>query len=471
MGLEDTACGEGGARPANLLVLMTDQQHRETIGCWADPPHGRTPNIDRLAAEGIRFDRHYVTIPLCVPSRASIWSSQYAHCTGVTVNDDGRDVTFPDQLVTLGDVAKSAGYACGYIGKWHVGREHIPQHGFTDTWWTHLRNSYEDWLEHTGQFKFDPEVKGVQRRGVVPFELAHDTQVADRTIQFMRGHRAEPFVAICSMRAPHDPYIGPFDGMYDPADVALPPTVNETFHNKPLCQQRGTPREWFLRFAEGNPDKVRAVIAGYWGLVHLIDVNVGRVLEALDGLGLSGQTLVVFLSDHGDQMGHHGLMAKGLFMYDDTTRVPCIFRFPGRLPAGKVLRELTSTLDIVPTVVELLGMSVPACMQGESMMQLFGQAAHNRRDAVFMEMFEAYGQFGPIFSVRTERWKYNWHVADQDELYDMHADPDETTNLAPDRGHRDTLVGLRGRIIDWLQATGDVKMTDLARVSPNRLAR
>jgi choline-sulfatase len=454
----------------NILILLTDQQHTNTLGCYGNNVI-RTPNIDRLASEGVTFERHYVSIPLCVPSRASIWSSQYPHCNGVMVNDDGRGICFPDEIPTLGDVAKAAGYVCGYIGKWHIGREGTPQHGFTDAWWTHLRGSYEQDLEENGQMTFDPGTNRGSQRGIVPFELAHDTVVASKTIEFIQQHKDEPFVCVCSMRAPHDPYIGPFNDLYDPADVPLPPTVNETFENKPHTQRRGIPRFWFEKWIGADPsnlnlDELRRIIARYWGLVHLVDVNVGRVLQTLDELNLNERTIVLFMSDHGDAMGNHGLFAKGLFMYDDTTRVPCIVRWTNHVPASKRVSHLTSTIDVVPTLWELVGLGAPRTMQGQSMRQVWDYA-HNRRDAVFMEMFEAYGCSSPIFSVRTDRWKYNWHVADQDELYDMTQDPHETRNLAPDAKHRDTLLGLRYRILRWLEETGDVRMTSLARVLPN----
>ncbi|MBM3214853.1 DUF4976 domain-containing protein [Candidatus Poribacteria bacterium] len=454
----------------NVLILMTDQQHTNTLGCYGNETIS-TPNIDRIAREGVLFERHYVTIPLCVPSRASIWSSQYAHTNGVMVNDDGRGITFPDEIDTIGDVAKRAGYRCGYIGKWHIGRERAPQHGFTDAWWTHLRGSYEQSLEESGQIDFPHGSNRGSQRGIVPLELAHDTVVCDRTIEFLRQYREDPFLCVCSMRAPHDPYIGPFDDLYDPADVPIPPTVTETFADKPFCQTTGVPRRWFESWVGSDPanlnlDELRRIIARYWGLVNLIDVNVGRVLDTLDDLGIADDTIVLYMADHGDAMGNHGLFAKGLFMYDDATRVPCILRLPGQVPHGRRVRHLTSTIDVTPTLLDLMGIGVPRSMQGESMRQVWDYA-HNRRDAVFMEMYEAYGEMSPILSVRTHRWKYNWHLADQDELYDMEDDPLEQRNLAQMGAHRDTLLGLRYRILRWLEETGDVRLSDLARTMPN----
>jgi arylsulfatase A-like enzyme len=455
---------------------MTDQQHTSTLGCYGNETI-RTPNIDGLASDGVVFDRHYVTSPLCVPSRASLWSSQYPHTIGVMVNDDRRGVDFPAEIDTIGDIAKAAGYRCGYIGKWHIGNEQTPQHGFDDAWWTQLRGSYEQQLEEQGAVRFDDDLSDrLDQRGVVPFEQAHDTVVADRTIDFIDRHADEPFFAVCSMRAPHDPYIGPFDDLYDPGDVELPSTVLETFEGKPAVQQRGVPREWFQQCVlpdgaeEPDLDNLRRLTARYWGLTHLVDVNVGRVLEALEERGLRESTIVVFTSDHGDMMGNHGLLSKGTFMYDDITRVPCILSWPGSVPGGKRVGSLTSSIDVIPTLLELMGIPQSPTMQGVSMRQLWDYA-FNTREAVFMEKFEAYSRPMPIFAVRTDRWKYSWYLGDIDELYDMDADPQETRNLAREENHDEIVQGLRARIHRWLIDTGDLSFSELAAIPKRSFPR
>jgi arylsulfatase A-like enzyme len=458
------------SRP-NVLLIMTDQQNLNTLRCYGNRVI-ETPAIDSLAERGVQFENTYVAIPLCMPNRASIWTSMYPHSNGVMFNDDGREVSLPPSLDTIGDVAKGSGYRCGYIGKWHVGNEKTPQHGFTDAWWTHLRGSYEQELEERAAFSFasieaaSKLEERLKQRGQVPFEQAHDTVVTDRAIEFMRTHRSEPFFAVCSMRAPHDPYTGPFNDYYDPADVLLPPSLAETFKSKPVLQQKGVPRDWFRELAgerEGEFDefRLRQSIARYWGMVRLIDLNVGRLLQALDELQIRRNTIVVFMSDHGDMMGAHRLMSKGNFMYEEAVRVPFILSWPGVIPESIKVTELASTIDVIPTLLELMSLPQPNAMQGRSLRQSWDYG-FNKRDAVFMEMFESYGLFNPVFSVRTERWKYNWYLADMDELYDLETDPYELENLALDRRHGDTLLGLRSRIRNWLTETGDIRLSDLA---------
>lgn len=451
-------------RSPNVVLIMTDQQNVNTLGCYGSI--ASTPHIDRLAAEGVRFDRHYVTSPLCVPSRGSLWTSRYPHQTGVMVNDEARPIALPDSEVTLGDVAREAGYQTAYFGKWHLGRERIPQHGFQE-WWTHLRGSYEQYLEESGQIHLDPAKDRLTQRGDVPFELAHDTQVTNHAIEYLRraSQRPEPFLCIVSLRAPHDPYIGPFSKYYNPADIPIPVTAWEPFTHKPQSQLRGVPRQWFKSWV-GEQDSLEAtrrlqeVIAGYWGLVRLIDVNVGRILDEIQALRLDETTVVAFLSDHGDMMGAHGLFAKGLFLYEETTRVPLIMRWPGHIPGGRVVDALTSMVDVVPTLLDLMAAPQPRCMMGESMRQLW-DFGYNRREAVFMEVFESYGYWGPVLGVRTERYKYSWYLGDDDELYDLPNDPYETTNLAEHKDMRDVVIGLRSQIARWLRETGNPSIADL----------
>lgn len=460
------------ARP-NVLILMTDQQQCGTLGCYGVEA-ARTPAIDSLATTGTLFENHFVTSPLCVPSRASLWSSTFPHQNGVMVNDEARPIALPDGQPTIGDLANLSGYHTAYIGKWHLGREGVPQHGFTE-WWTHLRGSYEQELDESGQIELDAQKDRLSQRGDVPFDLAHDTQVANRTIDFIRRSAAgaeAPFFCVASMRAPHDPYIGPFDGFYDRGDIPLPDSVSDSLRGKPQSQLRGPQRQWFLDWIGESLDsdgegRLRDVIARYWGLVQLVDRNVGRILTALDESGMSQSTVVLFLSDHGDMMGAHGLFSKGLFMYHETTRVPLIIRWPGHIPSGRKVSSLTSMVDVAPTLLDLMDIPQALSMKGESMRQLWDYS-YNKRTAVFMEVYESYGFWGPVFGVRTDRFQYNWYLGDDDELYDIVADPNEMVNLAGNAQFRDCVIGLRSQLRAWLLETGDPSIGSLLAVPPGK---
>jgi len=452
----------------NILLILTDQQNVNTLGCYGST--ALTPNIDHLANQGVTFTQHYVTSPLCVPSRGSLWTSRYPHQTGVMVNDEARPIALPDEAITIGDVLKEAGYRNGYFGKWHLGRDHSPQHGF-DEWWAHLRGSYEQDLAETGALYLDPLKDRLAQRQDVPFELAHDTETTNRALAFIEDTRkgSSPFFCVVSMRAPHDPYVGPFDDAYDPAAIPLPSTAWNNLDRKPQTQNRGAPRQWFdqlvgLQRTPDSESRLQQIIARYWGLVRLVDINVGRLLSAIAENDLDDNTIILFLSDHGDMMGAHSLFAKGLFMYEESTRIPWIVRWPGHIPAARRVDALTSMVDVVPTILELVRVGQPTSMVGVSARQLWDYG-YNRRTAVFMEVYESYGNWGPVLSIRTERYKYSWYLGDEDELYDLLEDPNETMNLANDRRQRDLIFGLRTQISAWLRESGDPSLSSLLAIS------
>ena len=454
----------------NVLLILTDQQQCNTIGAYGNRIIN-TSNIDRLASEGVLFERAYTTCPLCAPARASLFSSLPISCTGLPANDDdARMITLSDQITTIGDVFNSESYKCGYFGKWHMGRDGTPQHGFTDGWFVHLRNSYENWLERTNRYTFSDAVKSYDRRGVVPFELAHDTEVTSQAIQFIEGHAEENFFCVCSMRAPHDPYIGPFDDLYRPENIPLPANIDDDLAAKPLSQRNSFARGFAKRHNIDDPTAFRKVIAGYWGLVHLIDQNVGRLLDSLESRGLDQNTIVMFAVDHGEMMGAHGLLAKGPFMYEETTHVPLIVRFPGKIHKGVRINSLVSMLDYAPTLIDYSELHVPDSMRGRSLRSLIDQYQDNKkpiywREAVFTELYEIYTQRCPIWSVTTDRWKYSYYFGDTDELYDLHEDPGELKNLATDPGNRNLLNEMRQRVADWAEINVGLSLSDLVRMA------
>ena len=442
----------------NIIIVMTDQENIDTLSCYGGQL--RTPNIDKLATNGVRFAKNYVTCPLCVPSRASIWTSLYPHQLGllnpesnsngvVHVNDDGRDISLPTEAQTLSDLANENGYRTAYFGKWHLGNENTKQHGF-QTFKTELRGSYEQKLSETNKISFNEGTDRLEQQGLEPFELQEDTVMTDLAINFLEDSSKDlekPFFLVLSMRFPHDPYSGPFDDFVNPEYIKLPVSVKDTLINKPMSQRRGAARELFSKeigkeISDRETKKLREIYARYLGLMHLVDLNVGRLLEKLNSLSIEKNTVIVFTSDHGDMMGAHGMFFKGLFMYEEVTRVPLIISWPGHLPKGKVVNTLTSMIDLTPTLLDIMEIEKPNHMVGESMRQLWDYS-HNIRNTIFIELFESYGEWGPIFCIRTEKFKYNWYAGDDDELYDIESDPNELNNIAMKPENRDLVIGLR----------------------------
>lgn len=466
----------------NVIIIITDQENSNTLSCYGSTL--KTPNIDKLASDGIKFNKHYVTSPLCVPSRASIWTSLYPHQLGIMnadtkstdqvhVNDDGREIGIPVDAITIADLANKNGYETAYFGKWHLGRENTPQHGF-QIFRTELRGSYEQRIEEENKVKFTKGSSRLDQQGLESFDLQEDTIMTNYAIDYLRRmqNSNNPFFMVLSMRFPHDPYTGPFNDLIDYNSIKISENVWDNLERKPISQTRGVCRDIFVNEIGVKKNieaenKLRKIYARYLGLMHLVDLNVGRLMEELNSLKMNGETIVVFTSDHGDMMGSHGMFFKGLFMYDEVTRVPLIIKWTGHIPSGNEVNTLTSMIDITPTLLDLMQIPKPLTMMGESMRQLWDYS-HNIRNAVFLELFESYGEWGPIFSVRTENYKYNWYIGDNDELYFIKEDPYEIKNLADSSQSRDLIIGLREQISRWLTQCGDISVSRMIKTYPGK---
>ncbi len=258
-----------------------------------------------------------------------------------------------------------------------------------------------------------------------------------------------------SFFGPHFPYSVPvpYDTLYDPDAVERWVNFDETFARKPLIQQKEmlrwnashlTWRDW------------QRVIAHYWGYCTYIDDQIRRILERLETLGLADNTVVVYAADHGDMLGSHRLFNKGMYMYDETYRIPLIVRWPGHIPAGTECDAFVSLVDLMPTMLDMAGVEIPVGLDGRSLLSwLHGEKVANWPDDIFAEF---HGYESALFSqrmVRTRSWKYVYNPGAEDELYDVESDPGELRNLAPDLGYRHVLRRMKARLRTWMERTGD----------------
>jgi len=453
----------------------------------------QTPHIDRLAAGGMRFTTGYVQNPLCMPSRATIATGLYPSMHRVWCNG----VPLSTQQVTLADVLSGHGYHTALIGKAHFtpfGAPPVerffeavrnwqsrdlsdwtgPYYGFRYVQLaighgTRVRGHYRHWLET----KF-PEVLDVvdhdHERGrrptgaleswksQVPVESHHSTWVASTAIEHLREHADEPFFLWVSFPDPHHPYCppAPYCDMVDPADV-LPPLrqAGELDDKPPHFRQASL--EGLL--TEGTSLKARAgtfsdaqmreILAHTYGMISLIDANVGRILDKLDALNLTDKTVVVFTSDHGDLMGDHGLINKGPFHYEGLLRVPFIWRWPGRIPPATVRDSLVGLIDIMPTFLEMADIAPPAELQGRSLVGILTGRQEHVRDALIVEFLSGYRQDWNLRTIRTRDWKLTYYAGkDYGELYDLRNDPAEFRNLYHDPAYASRRAELLGQLMD-----------------------
>ena len=472
------------ARP-NILWVMTDQQRWDTLAANGNPLI-RTPNLDRLAAEGANFTHMFVQAPVCVPSRVSFFTGRYPHSHRNRVNY----TPLSRSEVLIQSRLREAGYTTASIGKLHywppnavearrTGFDHVELHDgvsnldrFSD--YAKWRNANDPQAEafHYRAVADDITPGSNPFRAMIDDEFTDTTWVGRRTRQRLKelAKAEKPFFLFASFWKPHSPFetCVPFDRMYDNADIPLPePCTLDDIKQLPLPLQklilRGEPRY------DMSAERLRWIYRSYYGAISHIDREVGLILATLKELGQAENTIVVFTSDHGDQLLEHGLMGKNCF-FEASVRVPLMIRFPGRVRPGQY-DELVESVDVLPTLFELAGLPEPYECQGRSLAPLISETDREyvARDAVFCEnvipevitsstwdfRFEKgrgiKGVRHPDAKmVRTRQWKYNYYPAGYAELYDLTNDPHEMRNLHDVAEFRDIEQELKNRLLHWL---------------------
>ncbi|MBL9215598.1 MAG: sulfatase-like hydrolase/transferase [Opitutaceae bacterium] len=471
----------------NLLFLFSDQQRPDTLGC-AGQPAVQTPHLDALAARSLCFERAYCAEPICTPSRAALLTGLWPHTTGVTVNDR----PLPAAARTIAELLP-AGRTCAYNGKWHLGDEIFPQHGFTH--WTSVSDGYRDGYsrpEHLARmsdyhhyllgegFRPQHEFRGAMtfranQSARLPLPHAKPMFQARAAARFIREQRGRPFVAYVSFIEPHRPYYSPLDHLYPPERVPVGPEFRRRPDEDVALVKRLLHEHYLRRGTLDDQDLTtdagcRRLRSSYLGMCTLVDRAVGEILAALDDTGQRDRTVVVYTSDHGDLAGDHGIWGKNV-TYEASVRVPLIIHVPGAAP--RRIAAPVSHIDLVPTLLEWLGAEAPGHLPGVSRAREWtGGPAADDGD-VFFE-FEGEDGLpkrgpdspfpaawhdrirGPWRSVVTrDGWKLNLSPTDRSELFDLNADPTEARNLLDDPAQAGRVRDLAARIRAWQRRTGD----------------
>lgn len=464
----------------NILLLMTDQHRVDTLGCYGNDVCA-TPALDELARTGIRFDNCFTPTAICTPARATLVTGLLPARHQLLANYErnvGYREELDDSLVPFSRYLADAGYRVGHVGKWHVGKVRGPaEYGFEGLhypgWGNPVR--HEDYLRYLDErglphFRLRSEVRGTFPNGEPgnllagvldqPVEATFEYFLAERTIErlreYARGYHddGQPFFLGCHWFGPHLPYCIPTEyyHRYDPAAIDLPPSMVETFHGKPRVQEHYS-AHW--TFDSLTPDEWRRLIAAYWGYVTLIDEQVGRVLAAVDELGLRDTTTVLFSADHGEFTGAHRLHDKGPAMYDDIYRIPLLVRHPGGR-TGAVDDRFATLTDFTPTFLDLAGVPVPDHFDGRSLRPLLetGKSPRDWPDFVTAEFHGHHFPY-PQRMIRTRRYKLVVNPPDVNELYDLELDPHELHNRYDHPELADVRRELMGRLYTLLRERGD----------------
>ncbi|QDU81094.1 Choline-sulfatase [Polystyrenella longa] len=423
----------------NLLFVCTDQQHWEALGCV--DTFFKTPAMDQLAEEGTRFNETYCTTPQCSASRSSLLTGFYPSATGVYNNMDAAAGN-PLSQKTIGAHLQEAGYDTAYFGKWHLGDNPTGNAG---------------WDERVID-KSDPKIT----------ELGID--------YLKRKQNSEkPFALFLMYVNPHDIYhYQPDKSKVDDLPISLPKSwYEDDLSTKPSVQKRFMTHNQGWNLFERDQKYWEEYHAYYRDVVQLVDTQLGQVLSALDQFKLTSSTCRFFTSDHGDMDTHHRLIYKGPFMYDQMVRVPFIASIPEQhrsTEQPQTSDDFMILTDVVPTLLDFAGASVPEC-DGQSLKPfLTGSGKMPNREAVISQYYGKQNWVNPIRMVRTKKYKYNRYIEHGEELYDLEQDPHEIVNLANDGDYSEVKQELSAQLDAWIKQHQDpfdtFSSNDSARPDP-----
>jgi uncharacterized sulfatase len=462
----------------NILLITSDQQHWNTLGCLN--PEVQTPALDRLAEEGTLYARAYCPNPTCTPTRASMITGRYPSQHGAW----SLGTKLSESEHTVGEDFTAAGYRTALVGKAHFqplkGTDEYPSlesypimqdldfwRGFNGPFYgfehvelarnhtdeAHVGQHYALWMEekgcHNWRDYFRPPTgtnDAQKRKWLIPEEYHYDTWISERTCALLDDYKRneEPFFLWSSFFDPHPKYLvpEPWDTMYVPDALTVPAvTPGEHDLNPPHFQLTQQPKPDFSPWRESgqglhgfhshlhDDNELAKDIATYYGMISLMDKHIGVILDRLDHLGLAEDTLVVFVSDHGHFYGHHGLVAKGAFHYEDMVRVPMLVRQPGRVPAGVRSDALQSLVDCAPSFLGACGLDIPRTMTGVDQSGVwYGQAGAVRDHVVVENRHEPTTIHAKTYI--DDRYKITVYFnRDYGELFDLVEDPGEVDNL------------------------------------------
>tara|TARA_B100000609_G_C17211721_1_gene434162 strand:+ start:1173 stop:2591 length:1419 start_codon:yes stop_codon:yes gene_type:complete len=436
------------ANQPNILWICTDQQRADTIGALGNK-FVRTPHINALASQGTAFTSAYCQSPVCTPSRASFLTGRYPRTTRCRQN--GQAIPSTEKLISR--LLADAGYTCGLAGKLHLATcangvvEKRIDDGYKVFHWSHHpqpdwpENAYTQWLTQQGQ-TWDTLYKGQSTRYIkegIPAEYSQTTWCANMAIDFIKKQKGSPWFFSYNCFAPHHPFDPPADYLarYNPKNLPTPKYKPNEANSKTTYQRLDS------EFAHSDPNSYHVaamtdhdkqqVTAAYYAMVDLIDYNVGRMVAALNETEQLNNTIVIFMSDHGEMLGDHGIYLKGPHFYEEAVKVPLIFSWPGQFKTGLKVDGLTELIDITPTLLDAAGLSIPQFIQGKTLLPILSGKANpdHHRNSVFSEYYNAWSHkhsYGTMHRTNSHKMIV-YHGTDQGELYDLDKDPDEFNNL------------------------------------------
>ena len=436
-----------------VVLIMTDTQRKDMLGCYGNRDM-HTPNLDRLAEEGMRFERAYTCQPVCGPARAALFTGTWPHTNGSWANL----LPLGDTIRTVGQRLQDQGLHTAYIGKWHLdgsdyfGTGKCPS-GWDPTYWYDMRCYLE---ELTPEERVRSRSPLLNRSPGLKADFTYAHRCSNRAVDFMRKHANQDFLLVVSYDEPHHPYLcpEPYASMYQ--DYVFPKKANvwDRLSGKPEHQLA-----WAGSSVEVDKDSLEIRARDFLGCNAFVDSEIGRVLDAVDQFAPG--SLVIYTADHGDHLGSHSLNNKGAAMYDEIINIPFLVRWPGHTPSGSLCYHPVSHIDVTPTILHAMGCPVPKVLEGSSMLDSFCDPEMRSNEAIFIEFgryevdHDGFGGFQPIRAAFDGRYKLVINLLSSDELYDLETDPGEMVNQIDSPAYAVERDRMHDRLLEWMNTTRD----------------
>ncbi len=438
-----------------VVFIMTDSTRYDMVSCYREGI--QTPWIDKLASEGIRFNKAYTTQPVCGPARSALFTGQFSHSNGSW----GNSMPLGDNIKTIGQRLRDHKIHTAYIGKWHLdggdyfGLGRCPD-GWDENYWYDMRNYLYELSPEERYKSRQPET--ALKDGGIEASFTYGHRCSNRAIDFLEKFNSEDFFLVVSYDEPHGPFLcpEPYASMYKDYEFPVSPNVYDSLDNKPELQ-----KIWSGKTLEQERKNVVIKNQLYFGCQSFIDSEIGRVLQAVEK-NCPG-AMVVYTSDHGDALMSHRIYAKGPCVYDEIAKVPLIIKGGSlaKTPANVVNDTPISHINLAPTIMEYMSLPVPKLMEGKSVLEAL-QTNGRMDDYAFLEFsryeidHDGFGGFQPMRAVTDGAYKLSIYLLDQtDEFYDTQEDPDELHNLINDERYTEVKEKLHDLILENMNKTRD----------------
>ncbi len=461
----------------NIVLILMDQLSLHAISSYGASVC-KTPNIDALAEDGVKFERSYTPCALCTPARASLLTGLYPHKHGAVYNSETHHLPFSEtelgrRVEMYPQKLKEQEYQLGYMGKWHAGlAETANDLGFEGYGPRHYGNvkesdEYYDYLKKHALPPFEPviefyahdESNWMDSSGYVkgPTEATTSHFLANSTIDMLEkfSQKDVPFFMTCNFWGPHSPYwpSEEYKDLYDPQDIPRWDSFDEDLGNKPMAHRRFR-HSVMTHAGKADWDTWSQMIARYYAQTTMIDAAMGKIVKAMKEMGVYDNSLLVFSADHGDSAGiHGGIFDKGAMAYEEIYHTPLIVKMPGNIEAGTSRDHLVSLLDVTSTICEAAGTSLPKS-DGQSLLPIIHNPQQEWRDDLYAQF---HGHRFPVAQriLWWKNFKYVLNFADKDELYELDKDPVELRNLIAEASHAYVLAEMQRRMLENMNNFGD----------------